>query len=84
MWLPRIRLSSFPYLEHATQNIHGLLGIACYSESCLDQKHYSGSCNGVHEMAQLNVKPVCVCVVTTVEKQKTQILFDEFSYSFNT
>ena len=29
----------------------------------------------------MNVKPVCVFVTT--KKQKTQNLFDEFSYSFN-
>ena len=31
----------------------------------------------------MNEKPVCVCYTITV-KQKTQRLFDEFSYSFNT
>ena len=30
----------------------------------------------------MNEKPVCVCYTITV-KQKTQRLFDEFSYSFN-
>ena len=32
----------------------------------------------------MNKKPVCVCVVLrSKNKQKTQRLFDEFSYSFN-
>ena len=30
----------------------------------------------------MNKKPVCMCCVVT-KKQKTQSLFDEFSYSFN-
>ena len=32
----------------------------------------------------MNKKPVCVCVAQWQEKQKTQSVFDEFSYSFNT
>ena len=32
----------------------------------------------------MNKKPVCVYVAQRQIKQKTQSLFDEFSYSFNT
>ena len=32
----------------------------------------------------MNKKPVCVYVSHNDKKQKTQNLFDEFSYSFNT
>ena len=33
----------------------------------------------------MNKKPVCVCVLYSDKKnQKTQSMFDEFSYSFNT
>ena len=30
------------------------------------------------------VWPVCVCVATMLQKQRTQNLFEKFSYSFNT
>ena len=32
----------------------------------------------------MNVTPVCACVATATKKQKTQSLFEKFSYSFNT
>ena len=32
----------------------------------------------------MSVKPVCVYVAKTTNKQKTQSFFDKFSYHFNT